>query len=233
MNVTASAHDFMHMIITQVFIFETWWIHQIMHLVAVAVPAGFSILVSYWLLRFLWERHEAHSANARRPEPTGPLDDSRLSAHGLVSGVFRYVFRYTRRDQLLMVLIALLAMPILYVTLELPKRIINKAINGDQFPVDVFGEGLSQVEYLFLLCSFFLFMVSLNCGVKYLVNVYQGRVAETLNRLMRWQLYRSWRDAGPREDGPHSFRSSSRRWSLLADLPVRLWPYRYFREVRS
>ncbi len=202
MNVTTTAHDFMHMIIAQVFVFETWWIHQIMHLVAVAVPAGFSILLLYWFLRFLWDHHNARSSNARRPQPTGPLDDRRLSAHGLVSGVFRYVFRYTRRDQLFMVLIALLAMPILYVTLELPKRIINKAINGDQFPVDVFGEALSQVEYLFLLCSFFLFMVSLNCGVKYLVNIYQGRVAETLNRLMRWQLYRSWRDTGPREDGP-------------------------------
>jgi len=202
MNVTAAAHEFMHMIIAQVFVFETWWIHQIMHLVAVAVPSGFSLLSAYWLLRFVWHRHEVRTAAARRPDPTAPIDGQHLATHGLISGVFRYVFCNTRRDQLFMVLIALLAMPILYITLELPKRIINEAINGDQFPVDVFGEALSQVEYLFLLCSVFLFMVCLNCGLKYLVNVYKGRVAETLNRIMRWQLYRSWRDAGPREDGP-------------------------------
>jgi len=68
--------------------------------------------------------------------------------------------------------------------------------------VDVFGEGLSQVEYLFLLCTFFLFMVTLSCGLKYVVNVYKGRVAESLTRRMRWQLFRSWREAGPRQDGP-------------------------------
>ena len=202
MNATATAHELMHTIIAQVFVFETWWIHQIMHLVAIAVPTGFSILSLYWLLRLLWERYEFRLADARNQRPPGPLEDQRLSKHGLVSGVFRYVFRYTRRDQLLMVLIALLAMPILYVTLELPKRIINEAINGERFPVDVFGEALSQVEFLFLLCSLFLFMVCVNCALKYLVNVYKGRVAETLNRLMRWQLYCSWRDSGTRDDGP-------------------------------
>ena len=51
----------------------------------------------------------------------------------------------------------------LLVTLYLPKRIINEAINWDQFSVNAFGVALSQVEFLFLLCSVFLFMVCLNC----------------------------------------------------------------------
>jgi len=202
MDPTAAAHEFMHLIIAQVFMFESWWIHQIMHLVAVAVPISFSILLLYWLLRLAWHRRPRRSSSARYRTPSGPIDRPDLSLHGLVPGVFRYVFRNTGRDQLFMVLIALTTMPVLYTTLELPKRIINEAIDGERFPVDVFGEGLSQVEYLFLLCTFFLFMVTLSCGLKYVVNVYKGRVAESLTRRMRWQLFRSWRDAGPRQDGP-------------------------------
>ncbi len=76
-------------------------------------------------------------------------------------------------------LIELLAMPVLYATLDLPKTIINEAIDGEQFPIDVFGEGLSQVEYFFLLCSFFLLMATLNSGLKHVVNIYKGRVAES------------------------------------------------------
>jgi hypothetical protein len=100
------------------------------------------------------------------------------------------------------VAIVLLAMPILYATLELPKKIINDAINAEQFPIDVFGVALSQVDYLFLLCSLFLFMLSLNCGMKYWINVYKGRVAESLICRMRLQLYRAWRGDASRGDGP-------------------------------
>jgi ABC-type bacteriocin/lantibiotic exporter with double-glycine peptidase domain len=129
-------------------------------------------------------------------------DHPGLSAQGLIAGVFRYVFRHTGRDQLLIVAIALLAMPILYATLELPKRIINDAIDAEQFPIDVFGVALSQVDYLFLLCSLFLLMLSLNCGMKYWINVYKGRVAESLICRMRLQLYRCWRSDASRGDGP-------------------------------
>lgn len=202
MKVTAAVHEFMHIIIAEVFVFEAWWIHEIMHLVAVAVPGGFSALLVYWVLRFLWHRHQVRSARARNPLWTKPPDAQQLSAYGLVSGVFRYIFRNTGRDQLLMVLIALMAMPILYITLELPKRIINQAINGDQFPVEMHRVALSQVEYLFLLCSVFLFMLSLNCGMKYWINVYKGRVAESLICRMRLQLYRIWRNDKARDDGP-------------------------------
>lgn len=203
MDLTAAAHEFMHLIIAEVFMFETWWIHQIMHLVAVAVPTSFALLLLYWFLRLVKHRCGA-ARRAFSDQSSSPAlpDLPGLTAQGLVRGVFRYVFHHTGRDQMFMVLIALLAMPILYATLDLPKTIINEAIDGEQFPIDVFGEGLSQVEYLFLLCSFFLSMVTLNCGLKYIVNVYKGRVAESLIRRMRLQAYRSWRDAGPRQDGP-------------------------------
>lgn len=202
MNLTVAPHEVMHLIIAQVFTFETWWIHQIMHLVAVAVPTSFALLLLYWLLKLVKQRYESRQADSYQQLSAAMPELPGLAAQGLVRGVFRYVFQHTSRDQMFMVLIALLAMPILYTTLELPKKIINEAIDAERFPIDVFGEGLSQVEYLFLLCSFFLFMVTLNCGLKYVVNVYKGRVAEGLIRRMRLQLYRSWRNAGPRQDGP-------------------------------
>ena len=199
MNPTGMLHDVMHVIVSRLFTFESWLIHQIMHLVGVAVPAGFAVLLFYWGFKVVRQRYRTQPVSHRqRPLPDLP----HLTAQGLVRGVFRYVYRHTARDQVIMMAVALLAMPILYATLELPKRIINDAIDSGHFPIEVFGVDLSQVEYLFLLCTFFLFMVSLNSAMKYFINVYKGRVAESLICRMRLQLYRSWRSGAPRNDGP-------------------------------
>ncbi|MEZ5933072.1 MAG: ABC transporter ATP-binding protein [Alphaproteobacteria bacterium] len=187
----------MHLIIARIFTFDIWWVHQFMHLIVLVVPFGFALLILYWSLSLL------RQWRGRRPSVSSALQDHPgLSAQGLITGVFRYVFRHTGRDQMLIVAIALLSMPILYATLELPKKIINDAINAEQFPIDVFGVALSQIGYLFLLCSLFLFMLSLSCGMKYWINVYKGRVAESLICRMRLQLYRSWRSDASRGDGP-------------------------------
>ncbi len=199
MNPTGMPHDVMHVIISRLFTFESWLIHQLMHLVGVAVPAGFAALLLYWGIKVV--RHRCRSqpvSHRQRPLPDLP----HLMAQGLVRGVFRYIYRHTARDQVIMMAVALLAMPILYATLELPKRIINDAIDSGHFPIEVYDVGLSQVAYLFLLCTFFLFMVSLNSAMKYFINVYKGRVAESLICRMRLQLYRSWRSGAPRDDGP-------------------------------
>ena len=49
--------------------------------------------------------------------------------------------------------------PLLYLTLELPKRIINDAIGAQSATVDVFGTQVNQVDYLWILCGAFLVSV--------------------------------------------------------------------------
>ncbi|MEJ2178024.1 MAG: hypothetical protein P8Y12_08765, partial [Gammaproteobacteria bacterium] len=57
--------------------------------------------------------------------------------------LFRYIWKYSKRDQIVLLLVTLMTFPILYVSLELPKRIINDAISGARIDVTLFGVTLS------------------------------------------------------------------------------------------
>ena len=46
-----------------------------------------------------------------------------------------------------------------------------------------------QVDYLFLLCGLFLFLVLINGGFKYVINVYEGIVGERMLRRLRYELF--------------------------------------------
>jgi hypothetical protein len=46
------------------------------------------------------------------------------------TSIFRFVLRYSKREQILLLLMTLSAFPFLYVSLDLPKTIINEAIGG-------------------------------------------------------------------------------------------------------
>ena len=72
---------------------------------------------------------------------------------GLPGSVFQLIFRHTRRDQFNLVVLGLISLPILYATLELPKRIINRAIDGPEHTTFMFGLKLTQTEHLFFLCG--------------------------------------------------------------------------------
>lgn len=47
--------------------------------------------------------------------------------------LFRYIWRYSRRDQLVILVLILLQLPFFFATLELPKRIVNEGIQGGAF----------------------------------------------------------------------------------------------------
>ena len=44
--------------------------------------------------------------------------------------LFGFIFRYSKRDQFLIVPLVLASMAVYYLTLDLPKRIINEPIQG-------------------------------------------------------------------------------------------------------
>jgi putative ABC transport system ATP-binding protein len=105
--------------------------------------------------------------------------------------VYKYLIRYSLPQQIWLTALAALSFPFLYAFYELPKRIINGAIQGnpEDFPIGVFGFNLDQTGYLFLLCVGFLILVLINQAFKYFINVYQGLTGERMLRRLRFQLF--------------------------------------------
>ena len=113
------------------------------------------------------------------------------------NGLFAYILKYSKRQQIILVLLTLVSFPFYYLSLDLPKTIVNEAISGTEFPVDIsvdiagitlnFGE-YEQVPYLFVLCFAFLLLVLINSGIKLIINIYRGVMGERMLRRLRLQL---------------------------------------------
>src|SRR5215207_10135923 len=107
----------------------------------------------------------------------------------LEPSIYRFILRYSLREQIYLVAVTLLSFPFLYYSLELPKVIINQAIGGKQFPVEILGYSFEQIPYLVLLCTVFLGFVAINGAFKYHLNVRKGRVGERMLRRLRYALF--------------------------------------------
>jgi putative ABC transport system ATP-binding protein len=129
--------------------------------------------------------------------------------------LYQYIWKHSRREQLVILAIALIAQPFYFLTLSLPKLIINGPINGSgftqqndtqsflrfvlEFPESfpswlagrwVFFEGiaLERLPYLLALSFAFLALVGFNGFLKFLVNTLKGRLGERLLRRLRFEL---------------------------------------------
>ncbi|MBJ3777156.1 ABC transporter ATP-binding protein/permease [Acuticoccus mangrovi] len=105
------------------------------------------------------------------------------------STLFGFIWRYSKRQQIIILGMTVVSFPILYMTLELPKWIVNDAISGKDFPKSIMGFELTQIPYLIVLCGIFLGLVVLNNGVKYVLNIYKGVSGERMLRRLRYILY--------------------------------------------
>ena len=103
--------------------------------------------------------------------------------------LFRFIWKYSKREQIVIILITIVSFPILYYSLEIPKLIVNEAIDGTQFPRNYLGFELQQVPYLLALCFAFLAMVILNNLIKYVLNVFKGITGERMLRRLRYELF--------------------------------------------
>lgn len=104
------------------------------------------------------------------------------------STLFGYAWRYSRVDQLILLAVTFATFPILYLTLEIPKQIINDAIGGANFPVILLGLEVSQLQYLSALCGLFLAAVIASGLMKMRLNTMKGIVSERLLRRLRYEL---------------------------------------------
>jgi putative ABC transport system ATP-binding protein len=103
--------------------------------------------------------------------------------------LFRYILRHTWRDQLILLALTLISFPLIYVNLELPKKIVNEAIQGKHVPQTILGIHVTQVSYLMALSLLLLILITVNGALKYVINVYAGTVGERTLRRLRHDLY--------------------------------------------
>ena len=117
------------------------------------------------------------------------------------STVYKFIFRYSRKEQIFILLFTLFSLPFYYASLDIPKLIVNHVLadpdslsadSADLRPVVILGIPLGEMERLALLalyCGLFLALVLANGGFKYVINVYKGLLGERMLRRLRYQLY--------------------------------------------
>ncbi|MFW8635667.1 ABC transporter ATP-binding protein [Cribrihabitans pelagius] len=161
------------------------WVHPVMHLILVLAPAVLAVTLSVLLARMA---RGFLKARLRRPSPRAPV-----KVDGLHSSLLQQVWHATRARQTGLAALSLSSMPLLYLSLELPKRIVNNVLDGYTAPVAFLGMELQQVKVLALLSGAYFLTILLHGVNKYCLNVLRGRVAERFLRHMRLLIYRSWR----------------------------------------
>jgi putative ABC transport system ATP-binding protein len=108
--------------------------------------------------------------------------------------LFGFIIRYSKRDQLLIVPLVLASMVVYYLSLDLPKTIINKAIQGGAFPqpdatTSFLGLELARIPYLLALSLVFLGLIVLTGWLKLQINTMKGWMGERMLRRLRYALF--------------------------------------------
>lgn len=102
--------------------------------------------------------------------------------------LFSFIWKFSKADQIKLVGLTALLFPIQYLTLEIPKKIINEAIGSEAEIVDFYGFEVDQINLLALLCVAFLASV-LGLGLlKMRLNTRKGVLAERMLRRFRFDL---------------------------------------------
>jgi putative ABC transport system ATP-binding protein len=102
--------------------------------------------------------------------------------------LFSFIWKYSKKQQLILLVLTVLSFPFLYASLELPKQIINDAIGAPTDSVTVFGITVTQVQYLLILCVAFLATVIASGLMKMRINTMKGVLAERMLRRLRFTL---------------------------------------------
>lgn len=126
---------------------------------------------------------------------------------------FHYIWHNSKPEQIFILFLVVLSLPFYFASLDIPKRIVNNAIEGRAFESgsttaslfsfeislpDVLGGytllsfpgfELERLPYLFSLCGLFLALVLINGLFKAVINIRKGEVGERLLRKMRSDLY--------------------------------------------
>ncbi len=108
-------------------------------------------------------------------------------------GLYGFIWRYSKRYQLVILCVTIASFPLLYYALELPKIIVNDALGSkpgaEPFPREYLSFQFDQMEYLLTLCGLFLLVLLINGGIMMALFVFKGITSERLLRRLRFQLF--------------------------------------------
>jgi ABC-type multidrug transport system fused ATPase/permease subunit len=117
-------------------------------------------------------------------------------ADRLDRNMFRYIWRFSSRQQILLLVLIVASYPVQFLIYDATKAIINRAIGGEGPPFSASFFGLPSISidierewFLLIMCFVFLAAVLINNGFKYIINVLKGRLAEQLLRRLRYTLF--------------------------------------------
>ncbi|QIB35962.1 ABC transporter ATP-binding protein/permease [Ancylobacter pratisalsi] len=126
---------------------------------------------------------------------------------------FHYVWQHSRREQIIVLCFVVGSLPFYWWSLDVPKRIVNEAIQGSvfahgqdkallfdfTFSLPSFLGGYSfqisdgwmfaQLPYLLALSMLFLVLTLINGWFKYVINIRKGILGERMLRRLRFELF--------------------------------------------
>jgi len=133
------------------------------------------------------------------------------------SNLFKYILRHSWREQLVILVLVVISQIPYFLSLDLPKTIVNGPIQGEGFPsaestasflairiplpdvltfldsdgvLEIFGGfDMERVPYLVALSLMFLLLVLINGGFKLQINTMKGRLGERMLRRLRYELF--------------------------------------------
>jgi putative ABC transport system ATP-binding protein len=126
--------------------------------------------------------------------------------------LFSYIWRHSRHEQIVILGLVLLAQIFYFLSLSVPKSIVNNGISGNAFkdtaairilavdiPLPDFlgghhlhllnGFTVNQLQYLVVMSFLFLAAVIVNGQFKRSINTQKGRMGERMLRRLRYELY--------------------------------------------
>jgi putative ABC transport system ATP-binding protein len=126
--------------------------------------------------------------------------------------LFSYIWRHSRPEQIVILMFVVAAQVFYFLSLSVPKSIVNNGISGNAFkhhktiPFLVFeldlrhlsprwfwhffdGFQVNQMTYLFVMSFVFLGAVIINGQFKKSINTQKGRMGERMLRRLRYELY--------------------------------------------
>ena len=105
----------------------------------------------------------------------------------------RFVWTYGKWDTIKTLIVICLMFPVIWISLEIPKIIVNKALGAGntpvEFPTEFLFMEMDNLTYLVTLCIIFITMIVLNNWLKYVQNVQVGLTSERMLRRLRYHLY--------------------------------------------
>lgn len=129
------------------------------------------------------------------------------------TNLFRFVWRYSRREQIGILVLILASLPFYFASLDVPRLIVSDALQGGAFKdgqatatlfqwtitlpeflgggkISLYpGAELDRLEYLLALSFLFLLLVLINGAFKYVINIRKGVLGERILRRMRFELF--------------------------------------------